>query len=141
MWGKFGDRWRDWSGAGAVDAAVFGADAADLGELLFEGLTSAMDTHGGVAGGDSDFFCECVEGGIGYVDAAEDFAVGGLHSEEDFVDALADDLVGLRIGGGFGEVLRPAFEGTVFGGAVAVVVDDGVAEDAVEPGCCGLFGA
>jgi hypothetical protein len=118
---------------------VFGAGAADLGELLFEGLASAMDTDGRVACGDSDLLCESIEGGVGQIDAAEDFAVGGLHGEDGFGDALADNLVGLRIGGGFGEVLRPAFEGSVFGGAVAVVVDDCVAEDAVEPGCGGLL--
>jgi hypothetical protein len=35
----------------------------------------------------------------------------------------------------------PALEGTIFGSAATVVVDDGVAQDAVEPGHSGLFAA
>jgi len=126
--------------AGAVDAAMFGAGAADEGELFFKGVAGAMNTDRGIASGDSSFLCEDVEGGVGEIDVAEYFAVGGLHGVESFNDALADDLVSLRVGCVFGrKVLRPAFEGTVFGGAVAVVIDDGVAQDAIEPGACRLF--
>jgi hypothetical protein len=133
-------RW--FSGAGAVDAAVFGAGAADFGELLFEGLAGAMNTDGGVACGDSRFFCEGLEARFSQIDTAEDFAIGGLHGLDGFGDALADDIVGLRVWCRFGgEILAPTLKSAIFGGAVAIVVDDGVAEDAVEPGDHGLFAA
>ena len=126
--------------AGAVDATMFGAGAADESELLFEGMACAMDTDGRVAGGDSSLLCEDVEGGVSEINVAEDFAVGRLHGVERFNNALADDIVSLRVWCGFGrKVLRPAFEGTVLSGAVAIVIDDGVAQDAVEPGAGGLF--
>lgn len=45
-------------------------------------------------------------------------------------------LVGL----GFGDqVFGPLFDGAIFGGAMPVVVDDSVAQDAIEPGYGGLF--
>ena len=61
---------------------------------------------------------------------------------EDVVDALADDLLGGRVELVFGgEVFGPLLEGAIFGGAMTVVVDDGVAQDAVEPGDGGLVAA
>ena len=48
-------------GAGAVDAAVPGAGAADLGELFFEGLTGTVNADGGVAGFDAGCLGEGVE--------------------------------------------------------------------------------
>ena len=48
---------------------------------------------------------------------------------------MTDDLLGGGVGFDFGgEIAGPLLEGTVFGGALAVVIDDGVAEDTVEPG-------
>jgi hypothetical protein len=109
--------------------------------LFFEGLASSVHADGGVACGDSHFFCEGDEACFSQINFAEDFAVGGIHGEEDFVDALADDLLGFRVWRGFGEVVGPALEGTIFGSAATVVVDDCVAQDAVEPGDSGLFTA
>jgi hypothetical protein len=128
--------------AGAVDAGEFGTDAADTDKLGFKGLARSMEANGGVAHSDSRFGCEGFEALACEVDAAEDLAIGGLDGGKYLVNAIANDLLGLRIGCSFGcEVLRPLLESAVFGGAVAIVVDDGVAQDAIEPGDGRLFTA
>lgn len=122
------------SWAGAVDATMFGAGAAGLDELFFEGLTGAVGTDGGVCGGDSRLFSEGVDGVFGKIDVANDLAVGGFERREYVVDALTDDLVSCRVRLSFGdEVFGPLLEGAVFGGAMAVMIDNGVAQDAIEP--------
>jgi hypothetical protein len=134
-------RW-DLSGAGAVDAGVFGAEAANEGELLPERLTSAMDADCSIARGNFCLGCEGFKTELGQIDVAEDLAVGGLHGGEHLFDAFADDLLGFRVGSSLGcEVLCPALKGAIFGCAVSVVVDDGVAQDAVEPRKGGLLAA
>jgi hypothetical protein len=128
--------------AGTVDATVFRTGATDERELLFQGLPGAMDADCGVCGGDVGLDGECLEAAAFEIDIADNFAVSRLHRAEHIADALADDLVGLRIGLRFGgQFLRPALEGSVFGGAMAVVIDDGVAQDAVEPRDGRLFAA
>lgn len=108
--------------------------------MLFQSLTSAMNTNGSVAGGNSILRGEGFEAALGEVYVVKDLAVGGLHGEKDFADALANNLFSLGIGGGFdGEILSPAFKGAVFSGATAVVIDDGVAKNPVEPGDGRLF--
>ncbi len=126
-------------GAGAVDTALFGAGSAGLYELFFESLTGSVGSDGGVAGCDAGSFGEGLEGAFGQIDFAKDVAVCWLDGGEDAVDALADDLLGGRVELDFGgQVAGPLFEGAIFGGAVAVVVDDGIAKDAVEPGYGGF---
>lgn len=106
---------------------MFGAGAADLDELLFEGLTGSMDADGSVAG-------EGLQAVFFEVDLAEDLAVRGFHVLKDVADALADDLFGLRFGRRFGfEIPGPLLECAVLNGAMAIVVNDGVSQDAVEP--------
>ena len=123
------------SGAGAVDAGVFGADAADECELLAERLTGAVDADCCISRRNSCLGGESFEAQLGQIYVAEDLTVGGFHGGEHLADALADDLLGFRIGSGFGcKILCPALECAIFGCAVSVVVDDGVAQDAVEPG-------
>ena len=129
-----------WSIAGAVGAGEFGAGAADPDEFFFEGLARSMDADGGVSRADSCFRCEGFEILACEVNAAENLTVGGLEGGQYLVDATADNLLGLWVGRGAGrEILRPLLESVVFGGAVAVIVDDGVAQDAIEPGDGGLF--
>ena len=113
---------------------MFGASAACKDELLLESLSGAVGSYGGVAGGDAGFLREGLECIFCEVDFADDLAVCRLEFVEDVVDALADDLLGGCVELVFdGEIFRPLLESTVFGGAVAVVIDDGVAQDAVEP--------
>jgi hypothetical protein len=101
-----------------------------------------MEANGGIAGGDSGLGCEGFKALACEVDAAENLAVGGLDGGQDLMDATADDLLGLRIRRSFGcEVVCPLLESAVFGGTVAIVVDDGVAKDAIEPGDGRLFAA
>jgi hypothetical protein len=114
---------------------VFRAGAADLDELLFEGLPGAMDANCGVADGNSSFAGEGLEAGFFQVDLAEYLAVCRLHALKDVADALADDLFGLRLGRCFSfETLGPLLEYTVMDGTMAIVIDDGISQDAVEPG-------
>jgi hypothetical protein len=120
---------------------VASADAADQHELFFESLTRAMYADGCVASGDAGVGGEGFKAFSGEVHVAQNLVVSRFKSGEHLADALADDCLGLRVGCGFGEVVRPALEGSVFGGAAAVVIDDGVAEDAVEPGDGGLVAA
>ena len=99
-----------------------------------------MEANGGVARGDSGLGCEGFKTLVCKVDAAENLAVGRLKGWKYLVDATADDLFGLRIGCSIGcKVVCPLLESAVFGGTVAIVVDDGVAQDAIEPGDGRLF--
>jgi hypothetical protein len=126
----------------AFDAGEFGTDAADPNKLGFKGLAGSMETNGGVARGNSGPGREGFQALAREVDAAENLAVGGLDGGKDLVDATADDLLSLSVGCGFGcEVVCPLLESAVFGGTVAIVIDDGVAQDAIEPGDGRLFTA
>jgi hypothetical protein len=119
----------------AVGADEFGADAADPNELGFESLSRSMEANGGIAGGDSGPGCEGFKALACEVDAAENLAVGGLDGGKDLLDTTADDLLGLSVRWDFCcEVLCPLLESAVFGGTVAIVIDNGVAQDAIEPG-------
>jgi len=121
--------------AAALDTGEFGTDAADPDKLGFKGLAGSMEANGGVARGDSGAGCEGFQAPASEVDAAENLAVGGPDGGKDLVDAITDDLFGLSVGCGFGcEVVSPLLEGAVFGGTAAIVIDDGVAQDAIEPG-------
>jgi len=114
---------------------MLGAGSTGQGELLFKCLASAMDADGGVAGGDSGGSGEGVQCALAKINFADDLAVLRLDGGKDLLDAAADDILCRRVGGGLGgQVASPAFERAVFGGAVAVVVDNGVAQDAIEPG-------
>lgn len=138
--GEFAGKETGGSGAGAVDAAVLGAGSAGERKLLFQGLASAMDADGSVTGSDSSGFGEGFEGIFSKIDAADDLAVLGLQGGEDADDALADDVVHGLVRLGFSdEVFGPVFESAIFCRLMAVVIDNRVAQDAVEPGCGRLF--
>lgn len=120
---------------GAVETGVLGADVTCGDELLPEGLTRSMKADGSVARGDSFCLCEGIERLFGEVDIANDLAIGGLEVFNDLADALTHDLMGCHVGLGLGqEFVRPSLESAVFGCSMAVVIDDGVAQDAIEPG-------
>ena len=121
---------------------MFGAGATGEDELLFESLACAVRTYSGVAGSDAGFLREGLECIFGEVDFADNLAVCRFEFVEDVVDALTNDLLGGGVELAFdGEILGPLLQSTVFGGTVAVVVDDGIAQDAVEPGDGGLVAA
>ena len=125
--------------AGAFEAGVLGAGSAGEEELLAEGGSGAVGANGGVRGGDVVGVGVLLQGLLVEVDGAEEVGVAGGEGVEDAGKAGADLVVEFDGGGGF-ELVREGFEGFALGGAAAVVVDDGVAEDAVEPGDDGLFG-
>lgn len=121
---------------------MFRADATNESELLSECLTSAVDADCSIARRNTCLGREGFKAEIGQIDITEDLAVGGLHGGQHLADAVTDDLLSFRVGSGLDcEVLCPALERTIFGCAVSVVVDDGVAQDAVEPGEGGFFAA
>lgn len=127
------------SSAGAVDTAMLGTGSAGERELFFQRLTRPMDADGGVAGSDAHGFGESFERVFSKIDAANNLAVLRLDGGEHVLDASADDILCTLVRRCFGdEIAGPSFESAVFGGAVTIVVDDGIAQNAVEPGDGGL---
>lgn len=106
-----------------------------------ESLAGSMSAHCGVDGCDSRALGECVEWGFVEVDLAQHFTIGGLNLIEGTRNAAAYLCrcgIGCRcrrIDAG-----RPWLEGSCFNCAVTVVVDNGVAKDAEEPGIGGFAG-
>jgi hypothetical protein len=116
---------------------VFAAGSAGGNEGFAQRLAGAVEADGGVPRGDVGGFGKEIDGALGEVDGGENFAVGGTKVLDRLAEAFADEAlgVGVRPGGGTGEELAgPGFEEAVVSGALAVMVDDGVAQDAVEPG-------
>ena len=116
-----------------------GAGAAGSSEFAAESGTGAVGADGGVAGGEFVAVGEVGEGCVGEIDFAEDLGVGGAEGGEDDLDAAADEGASGDVGGGglgVGEVQLgdPAIHRGGLGGVMAVVIDDGVAQDCVEPG-------
>ena len=73
---------------------------------------------------------------------AQELSIGWRNHLERAGDTLTDRLFKLRFGGrGVFQLSRPTLECRTLGGAAAVVVDDRVAQDAIEPGNGGLVGA
>ena len=66
-----------------------------------------MYANGCVASGDAGVGGEGFQAFSGEIHLAQDFAVSKFKSGEHFVDALADDCLGLRVWSGFGEVAGP----------------------------------
>jgi len=127
-------------GALAVKAAVCGAGAATLDQLLAQRGARAMGTDCGVASGDGLRRCVSSQALFRQVDFAKERGVGGGKSVERAGDALAGGVHEKRIGRGFCfELARPTIEGRAFRGAAAMVIDEGVAQDAVEPGDGGFI--
>jgi hypothetical protein len=121
--------------AGAVDTMMDSACAAATDELFAEGGAGTVGTDRRVAGADSLGVRIGGEGGLAKIDFAEQGGVRRGDCIERAGDALAGGLMEKRVRGGFRlELLRPALEGRPLGGSATIVVDDGVAEDAVEPG-------
>ena len=127
------------SGAVAVDAAMASTQAADQQELLFESLTCAMDTDGGVARGDASLFREGFKGVISQVYFAKDLVVGGFEGRENLLDTLADDLLCTKVIYELAKIASPMLKSTIFDGTVTIVVDDSISENAVKPGGCRFF--
>jgi hypothetical protein len=94
-----------------------------------------MHADGGILGSDSRLLGEVAELSVLEVHDSYGVAIVGLEAGEEAGDTLADFLaeagVGLRVGG---ELAAPGFQGSSGNGAVAVMVDYGVAEDSIEPG-------
>ena len=98
-----------------------------------------MRADGGVAGRDGLRRGVMRDGTLGEIDFTQERGVGSGQRIERASDALAGGVLQKGIGHGFGfELARPAIERRAFCGAAAVVIDEGVAQDAVEPGHGGL---
>ena len=81
---------------------MFGAGAADEGELLFEGLTCTMNANSGVALRDSGFERKGLQTDFCKVHAAKYLGIGRLQRVEDVVDTLADNFTSPRVVPRFG---------------------------------------
>lgn len=123
----------------AVVAGARTTGTAEFDKVLSEGLTSSMDPDSGVASSDAGGAGEGFQRIARDIHLAKDLVIGRLEFVQHGVDALADDLFGLWIGRSLCyKILCPAIERTVFSRAMSIVIDDGVAQDAVEPGDGGL---
>ncbi len=114
---------------------MFGAGAAGADDLFLQSLSGAVDADGGVIGGDAGLGGEGVEGAVVEIDEFESLAVFGFEIVEQVEEALADGVAGVGVGGiGLQRIVREGFVAAITGGLLAVVIDDGVTEDAIEPG-------
>ena len=120
----------------AVETAVGGTRAAGGNQRFFEGLASAVDADGCVRNADVIARGEVGQRRFLQVHIAKDIRVIWLERRQHSGDALADDIARqiVRLYGGF-KLVCPLRESAVFEAAMPVEVDDGVAQDAVEP--CG----
>lgn len=114
---------------------MYGAHAASGGDLLAEGLAGAVDADCSIVGGDACMGGESGEGLVVEVDGFNRFAILRFQCLQQAVDTLADaaveGLVGVLVGF---QVVDQLICDAGRGGTVAVVIDDGVAKEAVEPG-------
>ncbi len=98
-----------------------------------------MDSDGGISRCDAGSIGDCFKRFAVEFDLAENLAVCGLEFVEGPKNAVTGAVFCQRVWLGFGgDILRPAIEGAVFSGAMTVVVDDGVAQNAIEPGNNGI---
>jgi hypothetical protein len=125
--------------AEAVEAAMFGAGAAGADELFAQGFAGAMDADAGVGRGDAVLVGEVLEALTAEVGGAQDGGILRLELIDDAGEAGADLAFDLRrwLRRGL-KLARPGLEGFASGLLAAVVVNDGVAQQAVEPGGCGF---
>ena len=80
------------------------------------------------------------KGILGEINFSKERSVGCGQSVKRPCDALTGGVFEKRIGRGFGfEFTRPTIEGQAFRSAAAVVIDKGVAQNAVKPGDGGLI--
>ena len=112
-----------------------GAGSAAGKDLAFEGGASAVDADGSIGGSDAGAGGVRSKRGVVHLDAFEDGGVAGVKRVEGCGDA-ADRLLlrAGRRGRGVLEFAGQTLESGRLAGVAAVAVDDGVAEDAVEPG-------
>jgi hypothetical protein len=119
----------------AVEAAVIGASAAGLFDLAAQGFPGPMHADGGIVGRDSRLAREVADVAIVEIDDLQRLAIFGLEGCEKAGNTLADLLteegIGLLNPGG---LAAPGLQGALGSGAAAVMVDDGIAEDPIEPG-------
>ena len=123
---------RGWVLACAIDALVGCTCAAHLSELLGDGLPGTVEANVGIVAGSVLRGGERIDGCAGEVDLLDGVAVFRLQVADDLLDAGTD--LGLQFGLVF---FLPFGQGIIhrFGasGGLAVVVDDGVTQNAIEP--------
>ena len=77
---------------------------------------------------------------LGQIDLAQQFGITRFERFESAHDTSAGGVEELWLRGtGIGQFQSPALQRRNLGSAAAVVVDDGIAQDAIEPGNDGLF--
>src|SRR6187402_3743415 len=122
--------------AGALEAAMLGAGAAGLLQALAQRRSGSVQPYGRVIGCDAELAGDVRQRAALQLDAAEHLGVLRFQGRDQVVNALADGAferrfeLGLALGV-FGNV---ALYAALQGGLPTVVIDERVAQQAIEPG-------
>lgn len=101
----------------------------------------AMGADGCVGGGDVLLGCELLKRLFTEIDGAQKLGVVGVDGVQHAGQAGADFALCIeRRSCLVFELFAPFFEGLIFGGAAAVLVDDGVPQDTIKPADDGFVG-
>ena len=127
------------STAGAVHARMPGTAPTGLDELFAERGTGAVGAGAGIGGRDLLLPGEILERLLAKLNGTQQGGVLGLHALKDSSQARADLVPGFRSRrDGMFKLATPCFQRLVFRAATAIVVNDRVAQDAIEPADHGL---
>ena len=109
--------------------------AAALFQLLLERLTRSVQANAKVRGTDAEVARDVGGRTFLEIDLSKDLRILGLERRQQRVEAPADDVAQLGIGVRMVTfVARLALEDPTLGSPTAIVVDECVAEQAIEPG-------
>src|SRR5437667_4209242 len=118
---------------GAVQAPVRAACSADLDQAAPERRASPMKPNSGIVRRQALFTGHVDDRSIAELDGADHFCVLGLETRQDRANARADVLPQLGLEARLGVALELFVRG-LFEPAAAIVVDQSVSKDPVEPG-------
>jgi hypothetical protein len=114
---------------------MLGASAARLFDLTAQSFSRPMHADGGIFRGNSRLLRQVAELSVIEIDQAQRIAVFGFQIVEQAGNTVADLLPQCRIGFlALAELSAPGFQSPSRGGAMTVVIDQGVTEDSIKPG-------
>lgn len=114
---------------------MLGASSAGRLDLPLQGFAGAVYPDGGISRGNAGLGGQVFQTSLPQIDGFERRSVLGLEGFQQTVEAATDFALGGVFGGCGGiQVFGPGIKQASFGCLVAVMIDDGVAQYAVEPG-------